>query len=200
MLVSRYGHTYPDAAINSAGRSFLMQPHLPLTLDRSEEGGLDGDIVVQDCFQLLAALLRNSPPNQLMFRETGLLAQLPAMLRLPEAVPSPASGASAAVARLGGSVHNLMGGMGAVGAGLDGPASPGGRRELPPQKAANLVAAVEVVLALLPPPCAPPSAPVCPSAAENRQALLQRGLMDVLVGLGLQGGGVADEGVRAQVC
>ena len=155
--------------------------------------------MVQDCFQLLAALLRGSPANQLMFRETGQLAQLPAMLRLPEAAPSPGGGASAAVARLGGSVHNLMGSMGAVGAGLEGPASPRGRRELAPQKAANLVAAMEVVLALLPPPCAPPAAPVCPSAAENRQALLQRGLLDALVGLGLQGGGVADEGVRAQV-
>ena len=96
-------------------------------------------------------------------------------------------------------MHNLMGSMGAVGAGMDGPASSGGRRELPPQKAANLVAAMEVVLALLPPPCSPPTTPICPSAAENRQVLLQRGLMDVLVGLGLQGGGVADEGVRAQV-
>ena len=177
-------------------QSFIATTLLPFY---REEGGLDGDIVVQDCFQLLAALLRGSPPNQLMFRETGLLAQMPAMLRLPEAVPSPASGASAAVARLGGSVHNLMGSMGAVGAGMDSPASPGGRRELPPQKAANLVAAMEVVLALLPPPCPPPTTPICPSAAENRQVLLQRGLMDVLVGLGLQGGGVADEGVRAQV-
>ncbi len=33
-----------------------------------EEGGMDGGIVVQDCMSLLVALLRNSVPNQLMFR------------------------------------------------------------------------------------------------------------------------------------
>lgn len=131
-----------------------------------EEGELDGDIVVQDCFQLLAALLRGSPPNQLMFRETGFLAQLPTLLRLPE-------DASGGVAPAGG--------------------------ELAPQKAANLVAAMDVVLALLPPAGADLAAPVCASAAENRQALLQRGLLGVLEGLALQHGGAPDEGVQAQV-
>lgn len=110
----------------------------------------------------MAALLRGSPPNQLMFRETGFLAQLPALLRLP------ADGAGAGA-------------------------------ELAPQKAANLVAAMDVVLALLPPAGADPAAPVCASAAENRQALLQRGLLGVLEGLALQQGGAPDEGVRAQV-
>lgn len=33
-----------------------------------EEGGMDGGIVVQDCMSLLVALLKNSVPNQLMFR------------------------------------------------------------------------------------------------------------------------------------
>lgn len=127
---------------------------------------LDGDIVVQDCFQLMAALLRGSPPNQLMFRETGFLAQLPPLLRLPE--------------RGGGEGD--------------------GSEELPPGKAANLAAALEVVLALLPPPPAAPGAAVCSSQAENRQALLQRGLLDVLVALALEGGGAPDGGVRAQVC
>lgn len=131
-----------------------------------EEGVLDGDIVVQDCFQLMAALLRGSPPNQLMFRETGFLAQLPPLLRLPE--------------RGGGEGD--------------------GSEELPPGKAANLAAALEVVLALLPPPPAAPGAAVCSSQAENRQALLQRGLLDVLVALALEGGGAPDGGVRAQVC
>ncbi|KAL4452662.1 hypothetical protein ABPG75_008324 [Micractinium tetrahymenae] len=130
-----------------------------------EEGLLDGDIVVQDCFQLMAALLRGSPPNQLMFRETGFLAQLPTLLRLPAEVGN--------------------------GAGVGG-------AELAPQKAANLVAAMDVVLALLPPAGADPAAPVCASAAENRQALLQRGLLGVLEALALQQGGAPDEGVRAQ--
>lgn len=114
----------------------------------------------------MAALLRGSPPNQLMFRETGFLAQLPALLRLPT---DAGSGGAAAAA------------------------------ELAPQKAANLVAAIDVVLALLPPAGADPAAPVCASAAENRQALLQRGLLGVLEGLALQRGGAPDEGVRAQV-
>jgi hypothetical protein len=113
--------------------------------------------VVQDCLLLLAALLRHSPPNQLMFRETGFLAQLPVLLRLPE----------------------------------------GG--ELAAQKAANLAAALEVALALLPPPAGEPPQAVAASLADNRQALLQRGFFDVLVGLALQGGGAPDGGVRAQV-
>lgn len=141
---------------------------------------MEGDIVVQDCLQLLAALLRGSPPNQLMFRETGFLAQLPTMLKLPDS-DSPSGG----------------GGRGRVALAL--PGSPTARRELAPQAAANLAAALEVVLVLLPPAAAPPTAPVCASAAENRAALLQRGLVEVLVALGLQGGGVSDDAVRAQV-
>lgn len=127
---------------------------------RREEGMLNGDIVVQDCFQLLATLLRGSPPNQLMFRETGFLAQLPVILQLSE----------------------------------------DGSRQLPSQKGANLVAAMEVVLALLPPPAGGPMTPICSCQAENRQALLHRGLLDVLIGLALQAGGALDDTVRAQVC
>ncbi|EFN51480.1 hypothetical protein CHLNCDRAFT_140241 [Chlorella variabilis] len=123
-----------------------------------EEGMLNGDIVVQDCFQLLATLLRGSPPNQLMFRETGFLAQLPVILQLSE----------------------------------------DGSRQLPSQKGANLVAAMEVVLALLPPPAGGPMTPICSCQAENRQALLHRGLLDVLIGLALQAGGALDDTVRAQ--
>ena len=183
-----------------ARRLLALSAHTAATPTRAplhtcrEEGGLDGDIVVQDCFQLLAALLRGSTPNQLMFRETGLLAQLPAMLRLPDEAPGGGGAAAAHVARLGGGAISLMGA-----AGLDSGMSAGPeRRQLAPQKAANLVAAMEVVLALLPPAAAPPTAPVCASAAENRQALLHRGLLDVLVDLALQGGGVADDSVRAQ--
>ncbi|PSC74328.1 Arginine deiminase [Micractinium conductrix] len=142
----------------------------------SEEGPMDGDIVVQDCFQLMAALLRSSPPNQLMFRETGFLAQLPAMLRLPES---------------GGAAPGQVGQQQHAADGLD-------HHGLAPQKVANLVAALDVVLALLPPAAADPAAPVCASAAENRQALLQRGLLGVLEGLALQGGGAPDDAVRAQ--
>jgi hypothetical protein len=147
-----------------------------------EEGWLDGDIVVQDCLQLLAALLRGSPPNQLMFRDAGFLAQLPALLRLPD----PTTSCSI----------NGGGGNGGNGGGTQHHA------ELPPQKAANLVAAMDVVLALLPPVAAPPSqAPaVCAAShAANRQALVQRGLLDALLALALQRGGAPDESVRAQV-
>ena len=33
-----------------------------------EEGGIDGGIVIQDCFELVNNLLRSNPQNQLMFR------------------------------------------------------------------------------------------------------------------------------------
>ena len=135
--------------------------------------------MVQDCFQLLAALLRGSAPNQLMFRETGFLAQLPTMLR------------------------PLAEGGGRDGGAAEPPAVAGdaGSREMPPDRAANLLAALEVVLALLPPAGTAPGPTSSSSGCqvENRAALLQRGLLDVLLGLALQGGGVPDDAVRAQV-
>lgn len=49
----------------------------------AEEGGAEGGVAVQDCLQLTATLLRGCVPNQRLFRESGLLAQLPPLLGPP---------------------------------------------------------------------------------------------------------------------
>ena len=46
------------------------------------EGSLDGGSVVLDCLELVAKLLRLCPPNQMLFRESGLLANLHPLLAL----------------------------------------------------------------------------------------------------------------------
>jgi hypothetical protein len=56
----------------------------------TDEGGMAGGIVVQDCLHLLSALLAGSAANQLMFRELGYLAQLPALLAPEEPAPGAA--------------------------------------------------------------------------------------------------------------
>ena len=45
-----------------------------------DEGGPEGGVVVQDCSELVNTLLRSCAPNQRLFREVGLLAQLPSLL------------------------------------------------------------------------------------------------------------------------
>ena len=45
-----------------------------------DEGGPEGGVVVQDCIELVNTLLRSCAPNQRLFREVGLLAQLPSLL------------------------------------------------------------------------------------------------------------------------
>ena len=47
-----------------------------------EEGGAQGGVVVQDCLQLVNNLLRSCAPNQKLFRESGLVQSLPALLTL----------------------------------------------------------------------------------------------------------------------
>jgi hypothetical protein len=56
----------------------------------TDEGGMAGGIVVQDCLHLLSALLAGSAANQLMFRELGYLAHLPALLAPEEPAPGAA--------------------------------------------------------------------------------------------------------------
>jgi hypothetical protein len=45
-----------------------------------DEGGPEGGVVVQDSLELVNTLLRSCAPNQRLFREVGLLAQLPSLL------------------------------------------------------------------------------------------------------------------------
>eukprot|EP00741_Cyanophora_paradoxa_P014677 tig00020816_g14155.t1 len=45
-----------------------------------EEGGTDGGVIVHDCLQLIANLLRNNTSNQVFFRETGCAQRLPPLL------------------------------------------------------------------------------------------------------------------------
>ena len=133
---------------------------------------MDGGIVVQDCLALLGALLRGSPPNQLMFRETGFLSQLPPLLALDPAADGAGRGEE----------------EGEEGEGLSH------------QKAANLAALLELVLLLVaPPPAGAAAASGQPSQhLQNQAVLLQHGLLDALVALALRGGGAPDAGVRAQ--
>jgi hypothetical protein len=58
----------------------------------NEEGGPEGGIVVQDCLELTNNLLRGCAPNQMLFRESGLARNLPALLALR-------TGTSAALSR-----------------------------------------------------------------------------------------------------
>ncbi|KAJ2160088.1 Vesicle-mediated ER to Golgi transport protein [Coemansia sp. RSA 552] len=53
-----------------------------------EEGGVRGNIVVQDCLQLLHNLLNYNVSNQNLFRETGCVQGLPALLSA-ESEPEP---------------------------------------------------------------------------------------------------------------
>ena len=45
-----------------------------------DEGGPEGGVVVQDCLELVNSLLRSCAPNQRLFREIGLLGQVPQLL------------------------------------------------------------------------------------------------------------------------
>jgi hypothetical protein len=55
-----------------------------------EEGSLtQGGIIVQDCLDLLATLIQHNPSNQSLFRETGCVSKLAALLR---EVHSPSQG------------------------------------------------------------------------------------------------------------
>jgi hypothetical protein len=54
-----------------------------------EEGSLSqGGIVVQDCLDLLANLIQHNPSNQSLFRETGCVLKVAALLRDVQIVPS----------------------------------------------------------------------------------------------------------------
>ena len=60
------------------------------------EGGVAGGVVVQDCLELANNLLRDCAPNQLLFRESGLAASLPALLELPRSAGASLSRQAAA--------------------------------------------------------------------------------------------------------
>ncbi|KAK9825363.1 hypothetical protein WJX81_004059 [Elliptochloris bilobata] len=83
-----------------------------------EEGGADGGIVVQDCLELLNNLLRTNPGNQLMFRETGHVSGLLALLQ----VAPPRSSRRRGVARQ--AAANLLAALETVHLLLDPPKGP----------------------------------------------------------------------------
>ena len=62
----------------------------------ADEGGAEGGVVVQDCLELVNNLLRACPPNQVLFRESGLAHKLPALLALRPAASSALSKQAAA--------------------------------------------------------------------------------------------------------
>lgn len=103
----------------------------------TEEGYVQGGIIVQDSLVLLNNLLRNNPSNQLMFREAGYIANLHRLLFLDADIAQVTDLTSAARVledRLRGET---------------------GRGESPPalstQAAANLLCALEMVLILTTP-------------------------------------------------
>lgn len=98
---------------------------------------------MQDCLQLLLLLVHDNPANQLMFRESGHLANVHYLLRLPGSAPAAApSGFQAAAASLE--------------ARFEGAGAPPGL--LSAEVAANLCNAVDLVCALL--------SPLSPAAIE----------------------------------
>eukprot|EP00873_Tetraselmis_striata_P011622 jgi/Tetstr1/431886/TSEL_021376.t2 len=144
-----------------------------------EEGALDGGIIVQDCLELLNNLLRGNQANQLMFREMGFLAQMPALLQVP-----PKS--------------ELLADMGDAFA----------FNQLPRQKAGNLLCALESVMLLITtqpaPGNGPAKVPVESSQLQeqnlvaNKALLLTHGILDTLLALGVEEGGVSSAAVRVQ--
>jgi len=146
-----------------------------------EEGALDGGIIVQDCLELLNNLLRGNSSNQLMFREMGFLQQVPGMFQASPGLPG-----------------DLVDAMGEA---FQQPTL------LPRQKAANMLCALETVMLLIttqPPPGNSVSKPPEPSQTQeqnlvaNKELLLGSGLLDTLLGLGLDEGGVSSSAVRVQ--
>ena len=54
-----------------------------------EEGNAEGGVVIQDCLELLSSLLANNTSNQLLFRESGHVPKLMAMLENVPSEPGP---------------------------------------------------------------------------------------------------------------
>lgn len=55
----------------------------------SQEGGIEGGIVAQDCLVIVDGLLRFNVSNQLYFRELSLPSTLPSLLLYPSPIPPP---------------------------------------------------------------------------------------------------------------
>lgn len=110
---------------------------------------------LQDCVHLLNNLLRDNPANQLMFRESGFLANAHLLLDLPTHDTSGLSGAASALEA------HLAGAPGATGA-------------LSEDVAANLVSGMELVAVLLT-PISP--AALAPSACGGVEAARGKGEM-----------------------
>ena len=112
---------------------------------------------MQDCVLLLQNLLRDNPANQLMFRESGFLANAHLLLDLPAHEPGSLAGAASAI-----EAH------------LAGAPAPGGPGALSEDVAANLNGALELVSALLT-PISP--AALAPGACGGVEAARAKGEM-----------------------
>jgi hypothetical protein len=90
--------------------------------------------MLQDCLLLLVNLLRDNPANQLMFRESGYLANMHLLLELPSAATGGLAGAALAL-----EAH------------LAGLRNPGVSGSVSPEIEANLTHSMDLVAALLTP-------------------------------------------------
>jgi hypothetical protein len=114
---------------------------------------------LQDCLLLLVNLLLDNPANQLMFRESGYLANVHLLLELPSASPS------------GGLAHAAS----VIEAHLAGPEVPGISAPVSPEVAANLTQSMDLLAALLTPVSSAALAPERCGGAEASRSKAEMG-------------------------
>jgi len=131
------------------------------------EGGPDGGPVVQDCLDLVAALVAGHAANGAQFREAGHLGRLLPLLRQVDPVKKPSPQQAANLGAVLGVLRALVDGSAAAAALPGQPVGPRG-------DAGALAAAVWA----------------------NQDALVAGGAVPTLVSLCLDNGGMPDEGVR----
>ena len=136
------------------------------------EGGPDGGAVVQDCLDLVAALVGGHAGNALQFREAGHLGRLVPLLRQVDPVRKPTPQQAANIGAVLDVVIALVDGGRTAPAVAPLPGVPVGPRG----DAAALAAA----------------------SRANQDALVGAGLVPTLVSLCLDNGGMPEEGVRVR--
>lgn len=134
------------------------------------EGGTDGGAVVQDCLDLVAALVARHAGNGVQFQEAGHLGRLVPLLRQVDPVKKPSPQQAANI----GAVLDVVVAL------VDRDATP--------------------VVALPGQPVGPrgDAAALASAARANQDALVSAGLVPTLVALCLDNGGMPEEGVRVR--